>query len=154
MLHIILYQPEIPQNTGNIGRLCAITQSVLHLIHPLGFKINDRYLKRSSMDYWQSLTVHEYANWEAFVISKHRPKRIWLFTTKAKKNCFWEASFLDGDGFLFGNESSGCPDFVHDWVGQSYRITIPHYDSKLRSLNLANCAGIAIYEALRQIRPF
>ncbi len=150
MLHIVLYQPEIPQNTGNIGRLCAYTASRLHLIHPLGFEMSDRYLKRSGMDYWKSLDLVHHNCWESFLEYAERPQRIWLFTTKAKRS-FWDISFQEGDGLLFGSEGSGCPPKVHEQIGGGGRATIPMFGQGLRSLNLSTCAGIAAYEALRQI---
>ena len=86
MLHIVLFLPEIPQNTGNIGRMCALTRSRLHLIHPLGYVINDRNLRRAGMDYWKSLDVHEHADWAAFRASAVGPKRLLLFTTKTTRS--------------------------------------------------------------------
>jgi tRNA (cytidine/uridine-2'-O-)-methyltransferase len=150
MLHIILYRPEIPQNTGNIGRLCAITSCRLHLVHPLGFKLTDRYLKRSGMDYWESLDIVEHKDWESLLESPKRPSRIWLLSTHAEK-VYWDQKFEDEDGFLFGNEGSGCPAFLHEWASER-RLTIPHYNENLRSINLATSAGIVLYEALRQVR--
>lgn len=150
VLNIILYQPEIPQNTGNVGRLCAVTQARLHLIHPLGFKITDRQLKRSGMDYWQELDIHHHASWEAFLESPHRPEVIWLFTTKAER-VLWDAKFRDGDGLLFGNEGGGVPPGLHTWAGER-RVKIPQFSESLRSLNLSTSVGIAAYEALRQFR--
>ncbi len=149
MLHIVLYQPEIPQNTGNIGRLCAITKSRLHLIHPLGFTITDRQLKRSGMDYWNSLDVHHHNDWENFKNSIVGPKRLWLFSTRGERS-FWSADFEDEDGLLFGNESSGSPSFIHDELADT-KIIIPQFDPKLRSLNLSTSVGIATYEALRKV---
>ena len=149
MLHIVLFQPEIPQNTGNIGRMCALTRSRLHLIHPLGYTITDKALKRSGMDYWYSLDVKQHADWAAFRASPDAPQRLWLFTTKAS-TLFWDASFRDGDGLVFGNEGSGAPDWLHDEL-YGTRVTIPHANDALRSLNLSTAAGIAAYEALRQI---
>ena len=152
-LHLVLFQPEIPQNTGNAGRLCALTRSRLHLIHPLGFKITDRNLKRSGMDYWFSLDVHEHADWEAFAASPLRPSRLWLFTTRATR-CYWDTAFAPGDGLVFGNEGHGAPDWLHARIGDEQRLTIPQYNPQLRSLNLSTAAGIAAYEALRQLdRP-
>jgi tRNA (cytidine/uridine-2'-O-)-methyltransferase len=130
--------------------MCALTRSRLHLIHPLGFVINDRNLRRAGMDYWKSLDVHEHANWEAFKNSPVAPKRLWLFTTKTRQS-FWDVSFADGDGLVFGNEGSGAPAWLHDEIGEVQRVTIPHANSELRSLNLSTAAGIACYEALRQI---
>ncbi|HZZ57956.1 MAG TPA: tRNA (cytidine(34)-2'-O)-methyltransferase [Opitutaceae bacterium] len=150
MIHIVLFQPEIPQNTGNIGRMCALTRSRLHLIHPLGFAITDRHLRRAGMDYWRSLDVHEHADWAAFRASPARPGRLWLFTTRAPRS-FWDAAFADGDGLVFGNEGSGAPPWLHDELAAT-RVTIPQADPALRSLNLSTAAGIGCYEALRQLR--
>jgi tRNA (cytidine/uridine-2'-O-)-methyltransferase len=149
MIHVVLFQPEIAPNTGNIGRMCALTGSRLHLVHPLGFEITDRNLKRAGMDYWRTLDVHEHADWQAFRNSPFGPRRLWLFTTKTKQ-CFWNAAFADGDGLVFGSESAGAPDWLHAEIGESARLTIPQANPALRSLNLSTAAGIATYEALRQ----
>lgn len=151
MLHVVLFQPEIPQNTGNIGRMCALTGSRLHLIHPLGFEITDRHLRRAGMDYWKSLDVHHHADWAAFEASEAGPRRLWLFTTKTTR-CFWDAGFEDGDGLVFGNEGHGAPVWLHERMGEERRVTIPQPNPGLRSLNLSTAAGIACYEALRQTR--
>ena len=151
MLHIVLFQPDIPQNTGNIGRMCAVTQSRLHLIHPLGFEISDKHLRRSGMDYWRSLDVHEHADWPAFRASPNGPKRLWLFTTHATQS-FWDVEFAAEDGLVFGKETAGAPAWLHDTVGPAHRIKIDQYNTDLRSLNLATSVGIATYEALRQLR--
>lgn len=151
MLHVVLFQPEIAPNTGNIGRMCAVTRTRLHLIHPLGYVINDRNLRRAGMDYWKSLDVHEHADWAAFRASPLAPRRLWLFTTKADLT-MWEAQFADEDGLVFGNESSGAPDWMHAELNAT-RVTIPQANSALRSLNLSTAAGVACYEALRQITP-
>ena len=148
MIHVVLFQPEIPQNTGNIGRMCALTRSRLHLIHPLGYQITDRNLKRAGMDYWKSLDVHEHADWPAFRASLLAPARLWLFTTKAGQG-FWDVKFQDGDGLVFGNEGAGAPDWLHEEL-RGARVTIPHANPDLRSLNLSTAAAIAAYEALRQ----
>ncbi|MBL9201657.1 MAG: tRNA (cytidine(34)-2'-O)-methyltransferase [Opitutaceae bacterium] len=150
MIHVVLFQPEIAPNTGNIGRMCALTRSRLHLIHPLGYVINDRNLRRAGMDYWRQLDVHEHADWPAFRASPHGPRRLWLFTTKAETS-FWDVRFADGDGLVFGNESSGAPAWLHDEIGVARRVTIPHANPTLRSLNLSAAAAVAAYEALRQI---
>jgi tRNA (cytidine/uridine-2'-O-)-methyltransferase len=151
MLHVILFQPDIAPNTGNIGRMCAVTQSRLHLIHPLGFEITDRHLRRAGMDYWYSLDVHEHQDFEAFLRSNTAPKpeRIFVLTTKAE-TCLWDVRFQDGDGLLFGKETAGCPEWLHDWAGPR-RIKIPQLNEKLRSLNLSTAAGVATFEALRQV---
>lgn len=149
MLHVVLFQPEIAPNTGNVGRMCALTRSRLHLIHPLGFVINDRNLRRAGMDYWRSLDVHEHASWEAFRASAVAPKRLWLFTTKTERT-FWDVRYQDGDGLVFGNEGSGAPEWLHDELAEC-RVTIPHANPDLRSLNLSTAAGVATYEAFRQL---
>ena len=149
MIEIILHCPEIPQNTGNIGRICAFTDCRLHLIHPLGFEISDKNLRRAGMDYWKSLDVLEHDNWPSFLRSEQRPENIFLFTTHATKS-FWDASFRKGDGLLFGNEGTGIPQEIHDWAGEQ-RLMIPKRKNDLRSLNLAVSVGIASYEAIRQI---
>lgn len=151
MIHIVLFQPEIPQNTGNIGRMCALTKSRLHLIHPLGFTITDRHLKRAGMDYWYSLDVHHHETWAAFRASPAGPRRLWLFTTKTTRS-YWSVDYKDEDGLVFGNESSGAPVWLHDELTDEWRVTIPHADPTLRSLNLSTAAGIGCYEALRQTR--
>jgi tRNA (cytidine/uridine-2'-O-)-methyltransferase len=150
MLHVVLFQPEIAPNTGNVGRMCAVTRTRLHLIHPLGFEINDKNLKRAGMDYWSSLDVNEHADWKAFRASPDAPKRLWLFTTKAEQS-FWDVKFLDGDGLVFGTESAGAPAWLHEEIGNEQRVGIPHANTSLRSLNLSTAAGIATYEALRQV---
>ncbi|MFP4165906.1 MAG: tRNA (cytidine(34)-2'-O)-methyltransferase [Opitutales bacterium] len=149
MLHIVLFRPEIPQNTGNVGRLCAITKSRLHLIHPLGFKITDRHLRRSGMDYWHSLDVREHEDWQVFRASPEGPERLWLFTTHGRRS-LWEADFRDGDGLVFGNEGHGAPDWMHEEL-QGERLRIPQPRADLRSLNLSSAVAVATYEALRQL---
>jgi len=149
MLHVVLFQPEIAPNTGNIGRMCALTRSRLHLIHPLGFEITDRHLRRAGMDYWYELDVQQHADWAAFKASPLAPRRLWLLTTKAATS-FWDVAFADEDGLVFGSESAGVPAWLHEELGDARRITIPHANPKLRSLNLSTAAGVACYEALRQ----
>ena len=146
-----MYCPEIPQNTGNIGRTAAITSARLHLIEPLGFELSEKHLKRSGMDYWEDLDLCVHKDWKHFLNSPKAPKRLWLFTTKAER-IYWNASFQNEDGLVFGNEGHGAPDWLHDEIGEENRITIPHSNNSLRSLNLATSVGIASYEALRQMQ--
>ncbi|MEO0795667.1 MAG: tRNA (cytidine(34)-2'-O)-methyltransferase [Verrucomicrobiota bacterium] len=148
MLHVVLHQPQIPQNTGNIGRMCAITQCRLHLIHPLGFTISEKKVRRSGMDYWHQLDVHHHDDWAAYREAAPAPRR-WLLTTHAEQT-MWDADFADGDALVFGNEGQGAPEFLHEEL-QETRITIPQFAPELRSLNLSTAAGIVVYEALRQI---
>jgi tRNA (cytidine/uridine-2'-O-)-methyltransferase len=150
-LHLILLQPEIAPNTGNIGRMCAITGCVLHLVHPLGFKIDDAKLRRAGMDYWHQLDVRHHADWEAFLAAPGRPARLWLFSTRATQG-FWDVRYEEGDGLVFGSESSGAPEPVHAFIGGDRSVKIPHFNERTRSLNLSTACGIATYEALRQVK--
>lgn len=150
MLHVILIHPQIPQNTGNIGRMCAVTRSRLHLIHPLGYKITDAALRRAGMDYWYSLDVRQHADWAAFRASADAPRRLWLVETGGARS-IWDARFEDGDGLVFGNEGQGTPADIWAEFGPERVLTIPHANSELRSLNLSTAAGVACYEALRQV---
>jgi tRNA (cytidine/uridine-2'-O-)-methyltransferase len=146
-LNIVLYQPEIPQNTGNIGRTCVLTNSRLHLIKPLGFSVSDKYLRRSGMDYWQYLDVVYYENFEEFY-EKNKNEKIYLSTTKATKY-YNEVTYKKGDFIMFGRESSGVPDSVRDLIKEGM-IKIPMVETSDRSLNLSNSVAIIAYEALRQ----
>jgi tRNA (cytidine/uridine-2'-O-)-methyltransferase len=145
-IDIVLFQPLIAPNTGNIGRLCAVTGCRLHLIHPLGFQITDKHLRRAGMDYWRRLEVCEHRSWESFVDSWHG--ELWLLTTRAEQT-LWDAPVGAAAGLLFGNESHGVPDSVHAWVGER-RVRIPHLRSGFRSLNLSSAVAVATYEVLRR----
>jgi tRNA (cytidine/uridine-2'-O-)-methyltransferase len=147
-LNIVLYQPEIPQNTGNIGRTCVLTNSRLHLIKPLGFEISDKQLKRSGMDYWPQLDYVVYESFEEFY-EKNNGARIYLSTTKAHKY-YDEAEYKEGDFIMFGRESSGVPDEIHH-LFEDTSIKVPMLETSDRSLNLSNSVAIVAYEALRQI---
>lgn len=150
-LHVVLFCPDIPQNTGNVGRMCSITGARLHLIHPLGFEITDKQLKRAGMDYWKQLDVYEHADWAAFKRSPHAPERLWLMTTHGARS-FWDVDYAAGDGLVFGRESAGAPEWLHEEFGDDRRIKVDHPRQGMRSLNLATCAGVATYEVLRQLR--
>lgn len=147
-LNIVLYQPEIPQNTGNIGRTCVLTNSRLHLIKPLGFEINDKQLKRSGMDYWPQLDYVVYESFEDFY-EKNKDARIYLSTTKAVKY-YNDVEYKKGDFIMFGRESSGVPEEIHRLFGDT-SIKVPMLETSDRSLNLSNTVAIVAYEALRQI---
>ena len=145
-MHIVLHQPEIPANTGNIGRTCVATGSVLHLIEPLGFVLNEKSVKRAGMDYWDKLDVRRYMNFDEFK-EKNPKARIWMATTKAKK-VYSEAQFGPDDYIMFGKESAGIPEeILVDHPDTCIRI--PMMDD-IRSLNLSNSVAIVLYEALRQ----
>ena len=145
-MNIVLYQPEIPQNTGNIGRTCVATGSTLHLIEPLGFRLNDKMIKRAGMDYWERLSLHRYVNWQEF-IDRNSDAKIYISTTKGKR-AYTDMSF-EKDAFLvFGRESGGIPRDIMNCYKDSL-MRIPMLD-ETRSLNLANSVSIVLYEALRQ----
>ncbi|MGF1450165.1 MAG: tRNA (cytidine(34)-2'-O)-methyltransferase [Opitutales bacterium] len=150
LLHVVLFQPEIPQNTGNIGRTCAYAGACLHLIHPLGFTITDKHLKRSGMDYWQNLDLREHADWVAFREATCAPPRRWLLTTRGPR-LLWDAPLAPGDALVFGNEGHGCPDWLHAEFGPERSLRIPQASGQLRSLNLSTAVGVTVFEALRQL---
>lgn len=145
-MNIILHQPEIPGNTGNIGRTCVATGTPLHLIEPLGFRLDEKSIKRAGMDYWKELDVHRYVNFEEF--RKRNPgARIWMATTKAKRT-YAEVSYDAEDYIMFGKESAGIPEEILVEHEESC-IRIPMLPS-IRSLNLSNAVAVVLYEALRQ----
>lgn len=145
-MHIILHQPEIPANTGNIGRTCVATGTPLHLIEPLGFRLNEKEIKRAGMDYWEHLDVNRYMNFDEFK-QKHPGAKIWMATTKAHKT-YVDADFGPDDFIMFGKESAGIPEeILVDY--EETCIRIPMKD-EIRSLNLSNSVAIVLYEALRQ----
>ena len=145
-MNIILHQPEIPANTGNIGRTCVATGTSLHLIEPLGFRINEKELKRAGMDYWDKLDIHRYMNFEEF-LQKNPGAKIWMATTKAK-HVYSDVEFKENDFIMFGKESAGIPEEILIEHEQTC-IRIPMLDD-IRSLNLSNSVAIVLYEALRQ----
>ncbi len=145
-MHIILHQPEIPANTGNIGRTCVATGTSLHLIEPLGFRLNEKEIKRAGMDYWQHLDVHQYMNFDEFK-RKNPNAKIWMATTKAK-HVHTEVAYGPDDYIMFGKESAGIPeDILVDYEETCIRIPML---PTIRSLNLSNSAAVVLYEALRQ----
>ncbi len=145
-MHIILHQPEIPANTGNIGRTCVATGTSLHLIEPLGFRLNEKEIKRAGMDYWEHLDVTRYMNFEEFK-ALHPQAKIWMATTKAKRT-YTEVSYGAEDFIMFGKESAGIPEeILVDYEESCIRIPML---SQIRSLNLSNSVAIVLYEALRQ----
>lgn len=145
-LNIVLYQPEIPQNTGNIARTCVLTNSSLHLIKPLGFSLDEKHLKRAGLDYWKDLKLTIYESYEEFM-EINQGKRIFLASTHAEK-LYTEVQYEEGDFIMFGRESSGVPQSVHEAIEG---IRTPMLDTSTRSLNLSNTVSIIAYEALRQM---
>ena len=146
MINIVLHQPEIPANTGNIGRTCVATGSRLHLIEPLGFRLNEKEIKRAGMDYWEHLDVRRYVNYEAF-LEENKGAKIWYATTKAKQT-YSEVCFGENDYIMFGKESAGIPEEILV-DNEECCIRIPMLE-EIRSLNLSNSVAIDLYEALRQ----
>ena len=145
-MHIVLHQPEIPANTGNIGRTCVATGSSLHLIEPLGFRLGEKELRRAGMDYWEKLDLHRYMNFREFQ-EKNPGARIWMATTKARRS-YDQVRFSPGDFIMFGKESAGIQEEILVEHEESC-IRIPMLP-EIRSLNLSNSVAVILYEALRQ----
>ncbi len=147
MFHVILYQPEIPPNTGNVIRLCANTGASLHLIAPLGFELDDRRLRRAGLDYLEWVGVQVHANMQA---CQHAIREARLFTLSTHSKCnYAEVSFRSGDAFLFGPETRGLPVDLRESVPPEHRLRLP-MRPKNRSLNLSNAVAVVVYEAWRQ----
>lgn len=149
MLNIVLIEPEIPNNTGNIGRLCVGTNSRLHLVHPFGFVINDKNLKRSGLDYWVHLNVTEYQNMEEFLPNIPDKSRVYLMSSHAV-NSIYSTNFEDEDWLIFGKESVGLSQEVLDLFDKNQQLKIP-MSNLIRSFNIANSVAFVIGEARRQI---
>ena len=148
-LNIVLIEPEIPNNTGNIGRLALATGSKLHLVKPFGFEIDDKRLKRAGLDYWQHLEVIYYDNIDEFFLKNKDAKMVLLSSHGTKTH--WDIDFTDDMFLVFGKESVGLPKpLIERYKTQLFKI--PLYSESIRSLNLANAVGIVVYEGLRQIK--
>jgi tRNA (cytidine/uridine-2'-O-)-methyltransferase len=148
-LHIVLVEPEIPPNTGNISRTCAATGTVLHLVKPLGFSIDDRQLKRAGLDYWPFVKLILHDDLDSF-LRDWGGRRMFLATTKGVQS-YTEVCYRDEDMLVFGKETKGLPaEFIRDRQADTIRIPMSR-DTRLRSINLSNAAGIVLYEALRQL---
>lgn len=148
LFRIVLVEPEIPQNTGNIGRTCVGTNCELHIIGPMSFEINDTQLKRAGLDYWQHLKWKYYSNYDEWFSSVEDPSRVFYFTTKVSKTYF-EPQYQKGDWLVFGKETKGLsPEIINKYKNQA--VTIPQ-SGPVRSLNLATAVAISIYEGFRQI---
>ena len=148
--NIVLIEPEIPNNTGNIGRLALATGSTLHLVKPFGFELDDKRLKRAGLDYWPKISLFTYANATEF-FSTHENKKMVFFSSHGEKE-HWSIDYEDGLFLVFGKESVGLPqNLIEERQDALYKI--PLYSKHIRSLNLANSVSIAVYEGLRQIQP-
>ncbi len=148
LFHVVLCEPEIPNNTGNIGRTCVATGCALHLIHPLGFDTSEKACRRAGLDYWPRLAPREHASFSAFRQAL-TPSRLWLFTTKASRPV-WDATFAPGDCLVFGKETTGLPPELLA-AHPDRALTLPMMPAE-RSLNLATAVCAAVYEGLRQLR--
>ena len=148
--HVVLYEPEIPQNAGNVGRTCVALNAKLWLVQPLGFQLDDRRLQRAGLDYWKDLQWQIVPHWSALTAVLGPETRYWFFTKRAS-TLFWDVRYTPGDVLVFGSESRGLPSRLLD-RHTSQAVSIPQI-GPVRSLNLATAAAVALYEAARQNRP-
>jgi len=147
-MHIALLEPEIPPNTGNVARLCAATNSTLHLIEPLGFKLDDTQLKRAGMDYWQHVQWHRWSDWAAFHKKLPTDARLWFVESNGPQ-LYTDVKFSANDYLIFGRETAGLPKSLLETNRERW-IRIPMFNPNARSLNLSNCVALVLFEALRQ----
>ena len=150
-MHIVLVEPEIPPNTGNVARLCAATKTTLHLIEPFGFKLDDAQLKRAGMDYWEHVEWHRWKSWSAFETAPRADAtdaKFWFIESKGPK-LYTEAKFSSEDYLVFGRETAGLPRSLLE-QNREHWLRIPMFNDQSRSLNLSNCAALVLFEALRQ----
>jgi tRNA (cytidine/uridine-2'-O-)-methyltransferase len=147
-VHIVLVEPEIPPNTGNVARLCAATRTTLHLIEPLGFKLDDKQLKRAGMDYWEHLRWHTWPDWAAFQNQLGPGARVWFVESNGPRR-YSDVAYGAGDYLVFGRETAGLPKNLLE-QNSEYWLRIPMLNPQARSLNLSNCVSLVLFEALRQ----
>jgi len=147
-MHVVLFQPEIPPNTGSIARLCAATLTPLHLIEPLGFKIDDKHLKRAGLDYWEFVDLRVYKSWDQF-LSRNIAKNLLYFSKRASES-FTRVTYQENDYLIFGPETRGLPQELLD-ANRTHSYRIPMMGTGVRSLNLSNAVSIVLYEGLRQL---
>ena len=147
-MHIVLVEPEIPPNTGNIARLCAATNSTLHLVEPFGFQLDDPALKRAGMDYWQQVRWHRWANWSTFAGRLVPDARLWMVESNGP-NRYDEEQFAPQDYLVFGRETAGVPQALLERDRDRW-LRVPMFNPAARSLNLSNCVALVLFEALRQ----
>jgi tRNA (cytidine/uridine-2'-O-)-methyltransferase len=147
-MNLVLVEPEIPPNTGNVARLCAATCTTLHLIEPFGFKLDDAQLKRAGMDYWRHVEWHRWASWKAFEQTLAPAARLWFLESGGPK-LYTEAQFAPEDYLVFGRETAGLPKPLLEQHRERW-LRIPMFHARSRSLNLSNCAALVLFEALRQ----
>jgi len=147
-MHIVFVEPEIPPNTGTTARLCAATNTTFHLVGPLGFSLEDRYLKRAGLDYWPHVDIHTYPHWEDFLL-RRPPGRLLAFSARATRS-YTQIQYRPDDLLIFGSETRGLPEHIRTALIDTL-CTIPMQGKHVRSLNLSNAAAIVLYEALRQL---
>lgn len=147
-MHIVLFEPEIPPNTGNVARLCAATNTTLHLIEPFGFTLDDKQLKRAGMDYWRHVKWFRWKNWAAFQEQAPSSARMWFVESNGGKH-YAEVAYAKEDYLVFGRETAGLPKALLEKHPANW-LRIPMFNPDARSLNLSNCAALVLYEALRQ----
>ena len=147
-MHVVLVEPEIPPNTGNVARLCAATRTTLHLIEPFGFKLEDAQLKRAGMDYWQHVQLHRWKNWTELAARVEQGGRLWFIESGGAKR-YTDVQFSVNDYLVFGRETAGLPRELLEQNRDRW-LRIPMFNSDARSLNLSNCVSLVLYEALRQ----
>jgi tRNA (cytidine/uridine-2'-O-)-methyltransferase len=147
-MNIVLVEPEIPPNTGNVARLCAATRTELHLIEPFGFRLEDRELKRAGMDYWEQVKWHRWPGWARFQEALPKEARLWFVESNGPK-LYTEVSYGADDYLVFGRETKGLPASLLEENRERW-VRIPMFNAESRSLNLSNCAAIVLFEALRQ----
>lgn len=157
-MNVVLVEPEIPPNTGNVARLCAATRATLHLVGPLGFRLDDRELKRAGMDYWEQVTWKYWESWEKFQWSEISGQRsagevgVYYVTTKSQRP-YTQVRYRSVDYLVFGRETAGLPRALLE-ANAEHSITIPMFNPQARSLNLATAVAIVLYEAMRQVKRF
>lgn len=147
-MNIVLLEPEIPPNTGNVARLCAATKTTLHLVEPFGFKLDDAQLRRAGMDYWQQVEWRRWKNWSAFLETVPVTAKLWFVECDGPK-LYSEAKFAAEDYIVFGRETAGLPKQLLEQHREHW-LRIPMFNAESRSLNLSNCAALVLFEALRQ----
>ena len=150
-LQVVLYQPEIPQNTGNIARTCAATHTPLHLVEPLGFRITDRYLKRAGLDYWPHVSLKLHPDLES--LQRELSRCRWVYFSAHSQHVYYDFRFLPGDCLVFGSESGGLPPWLLESQPEKV-LKVPIDRSRVRSLNLSTTVGVALFEAIRQLQLF
>lgn len=148
-LHVVLVHPEIHWNTGNAGRSCLAAGASLHLIEPLGFSLGEREVRRAGLDYWEHVDLRVWPDWAAFEAELPSLGTPFFFSTKAQR-MYWEARFSDDAVLIFGRETGGLPEAIHETYGERM-LKMPIHSPYVRSLNLSTCVGVALYEVLRQI---